>query len=165
MISAIVGAVMSLGVAALDPASVLDTAEGDMSASAVTLRLKQVSQLRRPCLALGKATVVPSTSSREPKVLHYHRLLRARRCGVGFARRFVSFEQGVERDRGAVKVVEGAVFDRVDLLDNHHRLCWAFQGIAPAEPMAHDEVRTRNDVRLTTGDSTEALLIAGEGKG
>jgi hypothetical protein len=31
----------------------------DMSPSAVTLRLKQVSQLRRLCLALGKAKVVP----------------------------------------------------------------------------------------------------------
>ena len=39
----------------------------DMSAAAVTLRLKRVSQLRRLCLALGKATVVPVTSVREPK--------------------------------------------------------------------------------------------------
>jgi hypothetical protein len=37
----------------------------DMSPSAVTLRLKQVSQLRRLCLALGKA--VPVTPTREPK--------------------------------------------------------------------------------------------------
>lgn len=33
----------------------------DMSASAVTVRLKRVSQLRRLCLALGKATPVPPT--------------------------------------------------------------------------------------------------------
>ncbi len=39
----------------------------DMSPSAVTLRLKQVSQLRRLCLALGKATVIPQTPSCEPK--------------------------------------------------------------------------------------------------
>jgi hypothetical protein len=39
----------------------------DMSPSAVTLRLKRVSQLRRLCLALGKATVVPATPVREPK--------------------------------------------------------------------------------------------------
>ncbi|HEX7507109.1 MAG TPA: hypothetical protein VF550_10075 [Polyangia bacterium] len=39
-----------------------------MSATAVTLRLKQVSQLRRLCLALGKAKVVPVTPMREPKV-------------------------------------------------------------------------------------------------
>jgi len=31
----------------------------DMSASAITVRLKRVSQLRRLCLALGKAKVVP----------------------------------------------------------------------------------------------------------
>lgn len=30
----------------------------DMSATAVTMRLKRVSQLRRLCLALGKATIV-----------------------------------------------------------------------------------------------------------
>ncbi len=41
--------------------------EVDMSPSAVTLRLKRVSQLRRLCLALGKATVVPTTPVREPK--------------------------------------------------------------------------------------------------
>jgi hypothetical protein len=40
----------------------------DMSPSAVTLRLKQVSQLRRLCLALGKAKVVPATLVREPKM-------------------------------------------------------------------------------------------------
>ena len=40
----------------------------DMSPSAVTLRLKQVSQLRRLCLALGKATVVSGTPVPEPKV-------------------------------------------------------------------------------------------------
>jgi len=39
----------------------------DMSPSAVTLRLKRVSQLRRLCLALGKATVVPASLVREPK--------------------------------------------------------------------------------------------------
>jgi hypothetical protein len=33
----------------------------DMSPAAVTLRLKRVSQLRRLCLALGKAKVVPAT--------------------------------------------------------------------------------------------------------
>jgi hypothetical protein len=33
----------------------------DMSEAAVTSRLKRVSQLRRLCLALGKATVVPAT--------------------------------------------------------------------------------------------------------
>lgn len=33
----------------------------DMSAAAVTSRLKRVSQLRRLCLALGKATVVAAT--------------------------------------------------------------------------------------------------------
>jgi len=42
--------------------------KADMSAAAVTLRLKQVSQLRRLCLALGKAKVVPVTPMREPKV-------------------------------------------------------------------------------------------------
>jgi hypothetical protein len=40
----------------------------DMSPPAVTLRLKRVSQLRRLCLALGKATVVPSTPVLAPKV-------------------------------------------------------------------------------------------------
>jgi hypothetical protein len=40
----------------------------DMSPFAVTLRLKRVSQLRRLCLALGKAQVVPPTSGREPKL-------------------------------------------------------------------------------------------------
>jgi hypothetical protein len=40
----------------------------DMSPSAVTLRLKRVSQLRRLCLALGKATVVPVKPVREPKL-------------------------------------------------------------------------------------------------
>ena len=39
----------------------------DMSPSAVTLRLKRVSQLRRLCLALGKATVVPTTLVPDPK--------------------------------------------------------------------------------------------------
>jgi hypothetical protein len=39
----------------------------DMSPSAVTLRLKRVSQLRRLCLALGKATVVPAAPVRETK--------------------------------------------------------------------------------------------------
>jgi hypothetical protein len=33
----------------------------DMSASAVTVRLKRVSQLRRLCLALGGAKIVPTT--------------------------------------------------------------------------------------------------------
>jgi hypothetical protein len=42
--------------------------KADMSPSAVTMRLKQVSQLRRLCLALGKAKVVPVTPTREPKV-------------------------------------------------------------------------------------------------
>jgi hypothetical protein len=40
----------------------------DMSPSAVTLRLKQVSQLRRLCLALGKAKVVPIPPAPEPKL-------------------------------------------------------------------------------------------------
>jgi hypothetical protein len=39
----------------------------DMSPSAVTLRLKRVSQLRRLCLALGKAAVVPAPPVCEPK--------------------------------------------------------------------------------------------------
>jgi hypothetical protein len=39
----------------------------DMSPSAVTLRLKRVSQLRRLCLALGKATVVSAPPARDPK--------------------------------------------------------------------------------------------------
>lgn len=39
-----------------------------MSPSAVTLRLKRVSQLRRLCLALGKATAVPATPVRDAKV-------------------------------------------------------------------------------------------------
>ena len=34
----------------------------DMSAAAVTMRLKRVSQLRRLCLALGKATIVATVS-------------------------------------------------------------------------------------------------------
>jgi hypothetical protein len=34
----------------------------DMSAAAVTMRLKRVSQLRRLCLALGKATTVSTDS-------------------------------------------------------------------------------------------------------
>jgi hypothetical protein len=38
-----------------------------MSPAAVSLRLKRVSQLRRLCLALGKATVVPATLVRAPK--------------------------------------------------------------------------------------------------
>jgi hypothetical protein len=38
-----------------------------MSPAAVTLRLKQVSQLRRLCLALGKTTVVPATPVSPPK--------------------------------------------------------------------------------------------------
>jgi hypothetical protein len=33
----------------------------DMSAAAVTVRLKRMSQLRRLCLALGKSTPVPTT--------------------------------------------------------------------------------------------------------
>jgi len=40
----------------------------DMSPAAVTLRLKQVSQLRRLWLALGKAKVVPVPPTREPKL-------------------------------------------------------------------------------------------------
>jgi hypothetical protein len=40
----------------------------DMSPSAVTLRLKRVSQLRRLCLALGKATVLPTPPVRGAKV-------------------------------------------------------------------------------------------------
>ena len=36
----------------------------DMSSGAVTLRLKRVSQLRRLCLDLGKARVVPSKGAR-----------------------------------------------------------------------------------------------------
>jgi hypothetical protein len=40
----------------------------DMSPSAVTLRLRRVSQLRRLCLALGKATVVPAPPVPNPKV-------------------------------------------------------------------------------------------------
>ncbi len=40
----------------------------DMSPSAVTLRLKQVSQLRRLCIALGKAAVVPAPFVRDFKV-------------------------------------------------------------------------------------------------
>jgi hypothetical protein len=39
----------------------------DMSPSAVTSRLKRVSQLRRLCLALGKAKVVTAAPVREPK--------------------------------------------------------------------------------------------------
>jgi hypothetical protein len=38
-----------------------------MSPSAVTLRLKRVSQLRRLCLALGKSTVVPAKPVRDVK--------------------------------------------------------------------------------------------------
>jgi hypothetical protein len=38
----------------------------DMSPSAVTWRLKQVSQLRRLCLALGKAKVVSTPPTCEP---------------------------------------------------------------------------------------------------
>jgi hypothetical protein len=34
----------------------------DMSAAAVTMRLKRVSQLRRLCLALGKAIIVATVS-------------------------------------------------------------------------------------------------------
>jgi hypothetical protein len=41
--------------------------KADMSSAAVTRRLKQVSQLRRLCLALGKAKIVPVTPVREPK--------------------------------------------------------------------------------------------------
>ena len=37
-------------------------AKVDMSAHAVTVRLKRVSQLRRLCLALGKAKPVPVPS-------------------------------------------------------------------------------------------------------
>jgi hypothetical protein len=40
----------------------------DMSPAAVTLRLKQVSQLRRLCLALGKAKVLPMPPASDPKV-------------------------------------------------------------------------------------------------
>jgi hypothetical protein len=40
----------------------------DMSPPAVTLRLKRVSQLRRLCLALGKATVVPASIVRSQKM-------------------------------------------------------------------------------------------------
>ena len=40
----------------------------DMSPSAVTVRLRRVSQLRRLCLALGKAAVVPAAPVRDPKV-------------------------------------------------------------------------------------------------
>jgi hypothetical protein len=36
----------------------LVAAKVDMSAAAVTVRLKRVSQLRRLCLALGKATPI-----------------------------------------------------------------------------------------------------------
>ena len=40
----------------------------DMSPEAVTARLKRVSQLRRLCLALGKATpVAPAPSTPMPK--------------------------------------------------------------------------------------------------
>jgi hypothetical protein len=39
----------------------------DMSPGAVTLRLKRVSQLRRLCLALGKAKSVPTTTVPVPK--------------------------------------------------------------------------------------------------
>jgi hypothetical protein len=35
--------------------------KADMSAAAVTVRLKRVSQLRRLCLALGKSIAVPAT--------------------------------------------------------------------------------------------------------
>jgi len=40
----------------------------DMSPAAVTSRLKRVSQLRRLCLALGKATVVPVAPVGDAKV-------------------------------------------------------------------------------------------------
>ena len=40
----------------------------DMSPFAVTSRIKRVSQLRRLCLALGKAVVVPAPPVRDPKV-------------------------------------------------------------------------------------------------
>jgi len=40
----------------------------DMSPSAVTVRLRRVSQLRRLCLALGRAAVVPTPPVRAPKV-------------------------------------------------------------------------------------------------
>ena len=40
----------------------------DMSSEAVSTRLKRVSQLRRLCLALGKATpVTPASSAPTPK--------------------------------------------------------------------------------------------------
>ena len=42
------------------------TAEVDMSAEAVTTRLKLVSQLRRLCLSLGKAQLNPE-ESQQPK--------------------------------------------------------------------------------------------------
>jgi len=38
----------------------------DMSAEAVTIRLKRASQLRRLCLELGKMQPVPSTETIEP---------------------------------------------------------------------------------------------------
>ncbi len=41
--------------------------KADMSPAAVTQRLKRVSQLRRLCLALGKAKVIPITPVRAPK--------------------------------------------------------------------------------------------------
>lgn len=40
----------------------------DMSPSAITVRLKRVSQLRRLCLALGKAAVVPASPAPGPKL-------------------------------------------------------------------------------------------------
>lgn len=40
--------------------------KADMSAAAVTLRLKHVSQLRRLCLALGKAKVTANSSIADP---------------------------------------------------------------------------------------------------
>ncbi len=39
----------------------------DMSPSAVTVRLKRVSQLRRLCLALGKAVPVPAPAKSPAK--------------------------------------------------------------------------------------------------
>jgi hypothetical protein len=39
----------------------------DMSPSAITVRLRRVSQLRRLCLVLGKATVVPTSPVRDAK--------------------------------------------------------------------------------------------------
>ena len=55
------------GELAQDDIERLEGGKVDMSPTAVTLRLKRVSQLRRLCLALGKATVVPATPVRDAK--------------------------------------------------------------------------------------------------